>query len=382
MARPGGKDRGLFQKNDTWWIRWTCRYGHEHREKGGSKSLARQLYQTRKTDVRHNGFCLSEARARVKREEGSSFDKVSERYLQWAREHRSPSTKYREVAIKRLTESFGGRHLGDITAQDIERHQKRRQAEGLKPATVNRERSVLSHMFTMAMKWGLVERNPVRDTDAFKENNVKPRPLTLEEERRLFAVLPQHYKPFVTFALNMGLQMGEIQSQRWSDVDMENSVLTVTKPKSGKHERIPLNTTAYTILVAADQSGELVFPRMPKHMSGLFKRYARKAGVDTSFHDLRDTYISRLAVSANPTILMKLARHRNFATTMRYLGFDDDHLRDAVESIVPHRNGDQIGTGSGTEVFIDSQHIDYPVVNSIAYPYLYRMDCMNVDATV
>jgi integrase len=139
---------------------------------------------------------------------------------------------------------------------------------------------------------------------------------------------------------------------------MESGILTVTRPKSGRREMIPLNTTAFSILVQADRSGERVFPNMPRHMSKAFRRYADKAGVDASFHDLRDSYISRLAVSVNPTVLMKLARHRNFATTQRYLGFGDDHLRDAVESIVSGKNSDQIGTASGTEVFIDSQVID------------------------
>jgi integrase len=359
MARAGGKDRGLFQKGGVWWIRWTCRYQHEHRERSGSsKTLARQLYQARKTAVKHSGFCLTEAKAKLKREEGSAFDRVAEQYLTWSREHRPRSTRYRECAIKRLSESFGGRHLGDITTQDVEKYQKRRQSAGIRPATVNRERAVLGHMYSVAIKWKLADHNPVRDTEQFKEDNIKPRPLTEAEEERLFAVIPEHYKPIVTFAMNTGLRLGEIQNQRWEDVDMESGTLTVTRPKSGKREMIPLNTIVFDILVQADKSRDVIFPRMPKNMSKLFRQYARKAGVDTTFHDLRDTYISRLAVTVNPTILMKLARHRNFATTQRYLKFDDDHLRDAVESIVSRRNGDKIGTVSGTDILMDSQVVD------------------------
>jgi hypothetical protein len=122
MARAGGRDRGLFQKNGVSWVRWTCRYGHEHRERSGSsKSLARQLYQTRKTAVRHSNFCLSEARQRLKREESSSFDKVSERYLEWSREHRPRSMSFREVSIRRLSESFGTRQLSSITGIRLRR---------------------------------------------------------------------------------------------------------------------------------------------------------------------------------------------------------------------------------------------------------------------
>ena len=351
MARASGKDRGLFQKNGVWWIRWTCPYGHEHREKGGSKSLARQLYERRKTAARHDGFCLDEARARQKREENSSFAKVSEQYLAWARERKPRSISFRQVALNRLNESFGSRQLASLTTQDVERHQKRRRKEGVTPATINRERTVLSHLFTMAMKWKLVEHNPVKDTEKLREDNVNPRPLSEEEEQRLFAVLPAHYKPIVTFALHTGLRLGELQAQRWADVDMAAGVLTVTNPKSGKRETVPLNTTAFTLLTEMDKSSEVVFPRMPKKMSDLFIKYARKAGLDdVSFHDLRDTFVSRLAINANPTTIMALARHRDFRTTQRYLKLDDDHLKQAVESIVGAKNDDLIGTTTGTKV--------------------------------
>ena len=351
MARASGKDRGLFQKNGVWWIRWTCPYGHEHREKGGSKSLARQLYERRKTAARHEGFCLDEARARQRREENSSFAKVSEQYLEWAQEHKPRSVSFRQVALNRLNESFGTRQLASITTQDIEKHQKRRRKEGVSPATINRERTVLSHLFAMAIKWKLAEHNPVKDTEKLREDNVNPRPLSEEEELRLFAVLPEHYKPIVTFALNTGLRLGELQAQHWADVDMEAGILRVTKPKSGKHETVPLNTTAFTLLTELDKSGELVFPRMPKKMSDLFIKYARKAGLDDiSFHDLRDTFVSRLAVNANPTTIMALARHRDFRTTQRYLKLDDNHLKQAVESIVSAKNDDLIGTITGTEM--------------------------------
>jgi len=361
MARANGKDRGMFQKNGVWWIRWTCPYGHEHREKGGSRSLARQLYERRKTAARHEGFCLGEARQRLKREENSSFAKVSEQYLEWARENRPRSTSYRQVAMHRLNESFAARQLDSITTTDVEKHRVRRQAAGVKPSTINRERAVLSHMFAMAIKWRLVEYNPVTHTDALKEDNVNPRPLSEEEERRLFAVLPEHYKPIVTFALNTGLRLGELQAQRWADVDMEDGTLTVTQPKSGKRETIPLNTTAYAVLVEAGRTGELVFPSLPKGMSVTFARYVRKAGLGASaadalegvtFHCLRDTFVSRLAVNANPATIMALARHRDFRTTQRYLRLDDHHLRQAVETLAEGKNDDRIGTRTGTDILM------------------------------
>ena len=61
MARAGGRDRGLFQRKDdkAWWIRWACHLGHDHQERIGTKSFARHMYQTRKTQVKTHRFCLA-----------------------------------------------------------------------------------------------------------------------------------------------------------------------------------------------------------------------------------------------------------------------------------------------------------------------------------
>jgi len=47
MARTNGKTRGIFERpkgSGVWWIRWTCHYGHDHREKIGPKGLAKEEY--------------------------------------------------------------------------------------------------------------------------------------------------------------------------------------------------------------------------------------------------------------------------------------------------------------------------------------------------
>jgi len=147
--------------------------------------------------------------------------------------------------------------------------------------------------------------------------------------------LPERCKQIAVFAVNTGMRLGELRAQKWSDVDMGSSLLTVTLPISGKREVLPLNSTALGVLASADRSNTLVFPHLPQSLSKVFVRAAKRAGVEgVTFHGLRATYISRLAVTASPATLIALARHRNFHTTQRYLKQDDSHLRQAVESLV------------------------------------------------
>ena len=124
--------------------------------------------------------------------------------------------------------------------------------------------------------------------------------------------------------------------QTWRDVDLPTGSLAVGRPKSKQHETIPLNSTAFSLLAELKQEGPLLFPRLPKRMSDLFIRYVKKAGLkDVTFHCLRDTYISRLAPYCSTPTLMALARHRDYRTTRRYVRVDGDHLRQAVENLVP-----------------------------------------------
>jgi integrase len=92
---------------------------------------------------------------------------------------------------------------------------------------------------------------------------------------------------------------------------------------------------------------------MPKRLSDTFVHYCRKAGLDdVSFHDLRDTFISRVAEHCNVPTLMRLARHRNYQTTQRYLKLDDQHLRHIVEQLVSApQNDPPTGIRTGTDLF-------------------------------
>ncbi len=358
MARKGSRDRGIFFRSrrhgeavgpggrrGEWWIRWCCPLGHEHRSPVGPKGLALEEYRRAKVRARTEGYCPTQERERQQRERPTLFTDAADQYEKWAEAHRPRSLKFRVSALKHLREAFTGKTLAVITRADVEAYQARRRDAKAAPGTVNRERAVLSHLFSKAQAWGLVQTNPVEGTEREREPDGKPRPLTPDEEARLFMVLPAHYRPAVTLALHTGLRLGELRHQAWRDVDLPGATLAVTRPKSGKAETIPLNTTARAVLGTLERTGPLVFPTLPVKLSDLFIRYARKAGLaGVTFHCLRDTYISRLACHVSTPSLMALARHRDYRTTRRYVQVDADHLRAAVERLNPVPTGTKTGT--------------------------------------
>jgi integrase len=151
--------------------------------------------------------------------------------------------------------------------------------------------------------------------------------------------------------------LGELRSQAWKDVDLTKKVLTVTRPKSKKLERLPLNSTAKALLASLERTGPLLFPGIPKRFSDRFVEYAKRAGLPgVTFHNLRDTFISRIAPHVSAAVLMQLARHRDLRTTRRYLGFEDAALMAAVERL--SENGFETGTHTGTDKTVVSQLLD------------------------
>ncbi|MDE2483856.1 MAG: tyrosine-type recombinase/integrase [candidate division NC10 bacterium] len=137
--------------------------------------------------------------------------------------------------------------------------------------------------------------------------------------------------------------------------------LTVTRPKSGKREQLPLDPTAWRLLASLERTGPLVFPRIPSKLSDLFIRYVKKAGLEgVTFHCLRDTFISRLALDPQVSVptVMRLARHRNYQTTRRYLRIDEAHLKAAVERLPQTGIGDGMYTQRDTEKTAVAQLLD------------------------
>ncbi len=339
------KERGIFFRDGTWWISWFCPFGHRHREKIGPKGLARETYQRRKVKARTEGYCPRLAKPRPP----MLFEDMAEKYLAWAKINKRSyhSTK---TALGHLLQAFKGKELEEIRPQDVEHYKARRIVE-VKPSTVNRELALMRHLYNMALRWGYAERTPMQGIKLFKEHNERIRYLTADEEARLFTVLPDHYKPVVTIALQTGLRMGEIRALRWRDVSFETSTLTVARSKDGEVQRIPMNRVTRETLKRLPRTSPLVFPYLPRHFSERFVELAKKAGLqDFHFHDLRHTYATRLRQAGVDIYKVKeLMRHRDIRMTLRYAHIGASELLEAVERLCP---SEASGTQSGTDLVV------------------------------
>ena len=65
------------------------------------------------------------------------------------------------LVTQTLKQTFGRRRISDLTPEDAEIYEAKR-SRLVKPATVNRELTVLKHMLTKAVEWNLLPDNPFR----------------------------------------------------------------------------------------------------------------------------------------------------------------------------------------------------------------------------
>lgn len=295
-------------------------------------------------------------------------------YLDWARLNKAkPYLDERAVRFFCASESFKGRRLDEVSVIQVEGYKRERRAavskhkRPFKLSSLNKELTILSRAFRLAVEGGLVRQNPVRQVKFFDEDAAPFRVLEREEEPVLWRALRQgawYLLPFAKLALLTGMREGEILSLLTTDVDFRRGVLYVRNPKWRKDERktegLPLSAEALDILrelCAKARGGRLFWHEgdgralVPCTVSNLFRHHARRAGlVGLKPHSLRHTFGTRLGEAGYDAYeIRKLMGHSSITTTQIYVHPRAMRLREAVEAVSSGRghSADTRKTGTG-----------------------------------
>ncbi len=340
------KTRGIFERptgSGIWWARYADQYGLLHREKCGAKSLAVAVYRQRKTAIREGRFFPEQVNQRSR-----LFDEVVKDWLEYAAAKRSADMD--RTRSRRLLAAFGGKPVDTITPQEIERLKASLKAEGLAEATVNRHLALLKSMLNLAIRNEKLERNPAKAVKLFRENNARVRYLSEEEEFRLFQTLPERYAPVVEVGLLTGLRASNLLGLRWRDMDLDKSVYTIPRSKSGEALRLPMHPRVQEILKSLPRNGIYVFAEAdgepPWDFTHTFASAAKKAGIsDLHLHDLRHTFASRLAMAGVDLLTIKeLGGWKTLTMVTRYAHLSPDHKRQALGRLISERTGTRTST--------------------------------------
>jgi integrase len=309
---------------------------------GESKREAQDVLAAMKADILRERYGLRRALPDV------LLETHAQEYLELYAKQNKRSWTRDETSINHLKEFFNGKNLSDITPELIEKYRLSRRADGVSPATINRETACLSFLYSKALAWGKAEVNPVLKVKKFREPASRERILTGDEARRLLNAASPELRPILITALGTGMRRGEILGLKWTDLDFVRGSISISHSKSGKPRKVPMSGTVAAALGAVPKRGEYVFHnpktgRPIKDVKTAFHAACRRAKKNPKdkkdpgitgfrFHDLRHTALTwMLRGGADIITVSKIAGHARIEMSARYLHETGESMRLAVE---------------------------------------------------
>jgi integrase len=285
--------------------------------------------------------------------DGRTFGEYARALLDSAEWQGLRSARRNESLLNALNATFKSVPLAAIKPNAVRDHMTGRLAQGLKPASVNRERSLLLRVLNVAKSDGVIASNPIGgksvkrlEEDNSRESRMLELGLTDADMRRLIESADARTRPVVEIALLAGMRLGEILSLRWSQVNFPQRTLTITaaKSKSKRSRMIPLGWDLLDVFRSIKRRGEYVFPNggrgaHQKSIRKSFETACRRAGIPHGrdsgivFHDLRHVAATELVKVIDVVTASRILGHASVEMTMRYVHVTDADKRLAIEAL-------------------------------------------------
>lgn len=280
------------------------------------------------------------------------LDKFLEEYTQYSKVNHRPRTfqRYQEAINHFRTFLKDHEHvkkLSQLTPRLFEQFKEYRLQKAQK-RTVNFELKTLKYMLNLAIKWGYLKANPIKDVAMLRTMGPKyPHFFSKEEVKLILENSPERYRPVFQTLLYTGMRRDELRFLEVPDIDFGKKIIKVRakegfSPKTAERE-IPIHKDLEPILrrVCGDRKEGLVFPnengkvydqgKWRKVLLDVFKKCGIK---NATLHHLRHTCASWLVMAGVdlPTI-GKILGHTDISTTMIYSHLAKEHLAKAINRL-------------------------------------------------
>jgi integrase len=284
---------------------------------------------------------------------GDAFDTYARGLLDSAEWKAKRSASRNEISLKHLNRAFKDMRLAEINPGLVRKYVTERKEDGMSPATINRELSLLKTILYAAEADGIIGSNPIRGRRLKKLEEANSREkiilemkLTDSHLQRLIDCAAEHFKPILEIALITGMRRGEILKMKWKDIDFRLGTIRIPKEnsKSKKERIIPVDSVLYKILDSIERKAEYVFMNdwtggrrqdIREAFTAACKRAeipcGRKDGL--TFHDLRHVAAYNLAKVTDIVTASKILGHSSIQMTMRYVHPTDTDKREAIEKV-------------------------------------------------
>lgn len=261
---------------------------------------------------------------------------------------------YRHQIDRHIVPHVGNMRLDDLSPLEIQKMMTAIVDSG-HISTANKCRRQLFSALKQAVRWGLLDKNPVEAVDPVRERPAKTRLWTPAEARTFLDATASHRLHAAFYLLiASGLRRGEVLGLRWSDVQKDGISIeqtlvlvgnepTFATPKTDDSERfVALDDETLAILAAHKarqdrerdacgagwQDHDLVFcteigtPLHPRNLLRTLYTLSKQAGVPkVSLHSLRHLHTSLLiAKGQDPKSISDRLGHSSTAFTLDRYG--------------------------------------------------------------
>ena len=308
-------------------------------------------------EIRHGDYLPSRHKNRLTMKEAwKAYDK----WLGTGKKHPEDDRSRYKAHIE---PKFGDKPLSAITTHDLEALKasllekeietpsgKKRK---LSPATVKHVLVLIRQIYYKMIAWGLWKgENPIKGVKLPRLSNSRDRFLTYQEAGILLDKLKkvsQQLWEISLVGLHTGMRASEIFAFRWGDADFANMMINIPDSKSGRPRHVPMTDEVKNMLAEKEQTnaGDFVFQaRGGGIITDISKAFFRAVedlgfneGIDdrrhrVTFHTLRHTYASWLAIQGTPIIQIKeLLGHQTLVMTERYAHLIPDQKKTAVQNM-------------------------------------------------
>lgn len=336
---------GLYKRKGSpyWWVSFI-------NEGGGRTRRSTGTADRKEADALLAKWKLETHRVRQWDEEPTrTFDELMLAYLKATSAEKRAAERDR-YSLKRLYPFFSGRELNSLRPVDIRDYIDRRQADGVSPATINKEIALLSAAINYARReWDWDIPNPAARRK-LKEPEGRVRWITRAEALSLIRAAESepkaaHLVDFIRLALHTGCRKSELLGLEWKRVDLQAGLihLEAEHTKAGRRRSVPMNSEARAAIINRARFraqhcpiSRWVFCREDGSRIQAVKRSfttaCKRVGIeDYHIHDLRHTCAAWLVSAGVPlTEVRDLLGHSTVKMTERYAHLAPENVRAAV----------------------------------------------------
>ncbi len=279
--------------------------------------------------------------------------KFKEAAIKYIKENEKSSIKNDIIHINHLLPFIGEVDIKNIHMGVLQDFILKRQKDKVKNSTINHSLQVLKHILNLASSDWIDENgltwleNSPRIKYLKELEKRKPYPLSWEEQKTLFSLLPEHLYKMALFKVNTGTREQEVCNLKWEwevylkEIDSSVFIIPNEFVKNREDRVIVLNKIAKEVIDSCRNNGsDYVFTYAGKKVSKMNNTAWKNARIKAGFeflriHDLKHTFGRRLrSAGVSFEDRQDLLGHKNGKITTHYSSAEIENLINASNKII------------------------------------------------